>query len=70
MNNALKPASIHEFKRAAELKLRGVRCPDHRRTPRVRVTGASLRDAQLYLSGCCDKVMALANRAIGLASAP
>jgi hypothetical protein len=56
--------SLDEFRRATEEKLREVRCPEHRQRPRVRVTGASIRDAELSLSGCCDRLMALANRAI------
>ena len=56
--------SLETFKRATEEKLRGVRCPEHGRRPRVRVTGTSIRDAHLALTGCCDKLMELANRAI------
>jgi hypothetical protein len=62
--NSVGDRSVSEFKRAAEDKLRDVFCPDHRQRPRVRVSGSSMRDAQLSLSGCCDKLMALANQAI------
>jgi hypothetical protein len=56
--------SIDDFRRATEQKLRGVCCPEHRQRPRVRVIGTSIRDAKLSVTGCCDKLMAMANQAI------
>ena len=64
MQSTLEPSSIHDFKRATEQKLRDVCCPEHRQRPRVRVIGTSIRDAKLSVTGCCDKLMALANQAI------
>jgi hypothetical protein len=64
VQSTLETASIHEFKRATEQKLRGVCCPEHRQRPRVRVIGTSIRDAKLSITGCCDKLMAMANQAI------
>jgi hypothetical protein len=64
VHSTLEQASVHEFKRATERKLRDVYCPDHRQRPRVKVTGASVRDATVSLTGCCDKLMTLANQAI------
>ncbi len=64
MHSTLEQASVHEFKRATERKLRGVYCPEHRQRPRVKVTGVSVRDATVSLTGCCDKLMTLANQAI------
>jgi hypothetical protein len=58
-------ASIQRFKQATEEKLRDVRCPEHHRPPRVRFQGESLRDIQISLSGCCAKVMEIANARIG-----
>ncbi len=64
MHSTLEQASIHDFRRATEEKLREVLCPEHRQRPRVRVIGTSIRDAKLTMSGCCDRLMALANQAI------
>ncbi len=64
MHSTLEQASIYDFRRATEEKLRDVFCPEHRQRPRVRVIGTSIRDAKLTMSGCCDRLMALANQAI------
>jgi len=55
---------VEQFKQATERKLRGIRCPDHRQAPRLRFDGSSLRDISINLSGCCQKLMTLANSAI------
>lgn len=64
VRSTLEPTPIHDFKRATEYKLRDVYCPDHHQHPRVRVIGTSIRDATLSVTGCCDKLMAIANRAL------
>jgi hypothetical protein len=64
VHSTLERASIHDFKRATEEKLREVLCPQHHQRPRVRVIGTSIREAKLSVTGCCDKLMALANQAI------
>ena len=56
---------VERFKQATEEKLRDVRCPEHRQAPRLRFHGNSLRDISISLSGCCQKVMDLANSRIG-----
>jgi hypothetical protein len=56
--------SVEQFKQATERKLDGVRCPDHQKPPRLRFDGSSLRDITINLSGCCRKLMTLANTAI------
>ena len=56
---------VERFKRATEEKLRGVRCPDHHQSPRLRFHGTSLHDITLSLSGCCSKLMEIANARIG-----
>jgi hypothetical protein len=56
---------VEQFKQATEEKLRGVRCPEHRRPPRIRFHGNCLREITISLSGCCPKVMELANARIG-----
>jgi hypothetical protein len=57
---------VERFKQATEEKLRDVRCPEHRQSPRLRFQGSSLRDISISISGCCQKVMDLANSRIGL----
>ena len=52
---------VERFKRATHEKLRGVRCPQHHQPPRLRFRGSSLREITISLSGCCPKLMALAN---------
>jgi hypothetical protein len=56
---------VERFKQATEEKLRDVRCPEHKQSPRVRFHGTSLRDISISISGCCSKVMELANARIG-----
>ncbi len=56
---------VERFKQATGDKLRDVRCPEHRQAPRLRFHGSSLRDIGISLSGCCPKLMELANLRIG-----
>jgi hypothetical protein len=56
---------VEAFKTATCDKLRSVRCPVHRQAPRIRFEGTCLRDISVNLSGCCDRLLELANRAIG-----
>ena len=56
---------VERFKQVTEDKLRGVRCPEHHQPPRVRFHGSSLRDISISLSGCCSKLMEIANARIG-----
>jgi 5'-3' exonuclease len=58
---------VERFKQATEEKLRDVRCPEHKQAPRVRFQGNTLRDITISLTGCCSKVMELANAKIGSA---
>jgi hypothetical protein len=55
---------LNEFKQRTELKLRGVRCPNHHQAPRIQFRGATLRDVSIQMSGCCNKLIEMANRAI------
>ncbi len=55
---------VDAFKRLTASKLRGLRCPDHRLAPRLEFHGAALKDITISLSGCCDRLMELANRAV------
>ncbi len=56
---------MEQFKKATLEKLRDVRCPEHYQGPRVRFQGTSLLDITVSLSGCCPKVMEIANARIG-----
>jgi len=58
--------TIGEFKEQTARKLRDVRCPDHQQAPRLRFSGTSLRDVNIQLSGCCSKLIELANQAIAI----
>jgi len=55
---------VERFKQSTKEKLRGLRCPDHRQTPRLHFSGRSLRDIDISMSGCCEKLMELANARI------
>jgi hypothetical protein len=60
---------VERFKQLTKEKLRGVRCPDHHQPPCLHFSGSSLRDIDVSLSGCCEKLMQLANARIALAPA-
>jgi len=62
-------SSVERFKQATEEKLRDVRCPEHRQAPRLRFQGTSLRDISISISGCCQKLMDLANYRISVGQA-
>ena len=55
---------VERFKQATEDKLRDIRCPEHNQPPRVRFHGTSLRDVTISLSGCCSRLMQIANARI------
>jgi hypothetical protein len=55
---------VEEFKENTARKIRDLRCPDHHQAPRLRFQGATLRDINIRLSGCCQKLIGLANEKI------
>jgi hypothetical protein len=57
-------ARVEQFKQSTKNKLRGVRCPDHHQPPRLHFQGDSLSDITISMSGCCEKLMELANARI------
>ena len=57
-------AAVREFKESTGRKLSAVRCPDHRQAPRLQFHGATLRDITIQMSGCCGKLIGMANKAI------
>ena len=58
-------AGVERFKQSTEEKLRDVRCPEHRQAPRIRFHGTCLRDISISVTGCCAKLMEIANAKIG-----
>jgi hypothetical protein len=58
---------LERFKQSTKEKLRGVRCPEHHQPPRLHFQGVSLRDINISISGCCPKLMELANARIASA---
>ena len=58
---------VERFKQWTREKLRGVRCPEHHQPPRLHFSGYSLRDTTISMSGCCEKLMELANARIASA---
>jgi len=61
---AIPARDLEDFKARTARKLAHLRCPDHDQPPRLRFAGSSLRDISIQLSGCCDKLIGLANQAI------
>jgi hypothetical protein len=55
---------VEEFKENTARKIRDLRCPDHHQAPRLRFQGATLRDINIQMSGCCEKLITLANEKI------
>jgi hypothetical protein len=58
---------VERFKQATRQKLHGVRCPVHRHPPRVQFHGVTLREITISLSGCCARLMELANAGVAAA---
>jgi hypothetical protein len=59
---------VERFKQSTREKLRGVRCPEHHQPPRLHFHGESLREITISLSGCCARLMDLANARVALAT--
>ena len=59
---------VEQFKQTTEDKLRGVRCPDHHQAPRLRFQGDCLRNVNITMTGCCQKLMEIANARIARAN--
>jgi hypothetical protein len=60
----MQATRVDEFKEHTAMKLRDVRCPKHRQAPRLRFHGSSLRDMTIQMSGCCEKLIEIANQKI------
>jgi hypothetical protein len=55
---------VEEFKQNTARKIGDLRCPDHHQAPRLRFVGVTLRDINIQMSGCCEKLIGLANQRI------
>jgi hypothetical protein len=62
--NAAQQDAVLEFKNNTGRKLSGLRCPDHGQAPRLQFHGATLREITIQMSGCCGKLIEMANKAI------
>ena len=60
----LATAGVEEFKAQTEQKIRELRCPRHNQAPRLQFHGSTLRDITIQLSGCCEKLIEIANQKI------
>jgi hypothetical protein len=60
---------VERFKQATKEKLRGLRCPEHHQPPRLHFSGGTLREMTISMSGCCERLMELANARIALRAA-
>ena len=58
---------VEQFKQSTREKLREVRCPDHHQPPRLNFHGVSLDEITISLSGCCARLMDLANARVASA---
>ena len=58
---------VELFKQMTRQKLHGVRCPVHHHPPRVQFHGVTLREINISLSGCCARLMELANARVAVA---
>ena len=55
---------VDDFKERTARKIQDVRCPDHRQPPKLRFQGTTLQTISIQMSGCCEKLIALANQKI------
>jgi hypothetical protein len=55
---------VQEFKCRTRAKVAQVRCPVHHQHPKLCFRGDSLREITISMSGCCDHLIQIANKAI------
>ncbi len=55
---------VDAFKQRTKAKLRDVVCPVHGQTPRLQFRGVTMRDVTISMSGCCNGLLQIANKAI------
>lgn len=57
--------SLEQFKKYTTDKIRDLYCPRHQKQPQVVFNGVSLKEVKVSMTGCCETLMELANKAIG-----
>ena len=55
---------VEAFKERITSRVGTLRCPVHGQPPRLRFQGATLREIDIRMSGCCDQLIVLANQKI------
>jgi hypothetical protein len=60
----IEKAVFQSVKESIEKKLAAIRCPDHRRSPRVTASGTSVSNLKWKVDGCCQKVIDAATKAL------
>jgi hypothetical protein len=61
---AVEAERIEDFKCRTRTKVEKVRCPIHHQPPRLHFRGTTLREMTISMSGCCDRLIEIANKAI------
>jgi glutamine synthetase type III len=64
MADALMAEIMSEVGKEIATKLRSVRCPDHDEQPAVRVVSRKSESVEFELSGCCEKLIKMAEARI------
>ncbi len=64
MSDALEQAAFEQVRKNVQERLRRLRCPEHHQAPRVTSSGSSLATLEWSISGCCDRVVDAARRAL------
>ncbi len=55
---------IQFFQERTYAKLDGIRCPLHHLPPKLQFNGRTLREMTISMSGCCQRLIEIANKAI------
>ncbi|MFB4203984.1 hypothetical protein KBTX_03114 [wastewater metagenome] len=57
IGDALEAAALKSISEQIKDKLRGVKCPEHGESPKVKVQGRNLDNLSFEVSGCCDALI-------------
>ena len=57
IGDALEAAALKSIAEQVKDKLRGITCPEHGKSPKVKVKGRNLDSLSFDVSGCCDKLI-------------
>ena len=55
---------VREFQQRTLAKVSELKCPIHKESPKVQFNGHDLRDMTITMRGCCNRLLATANKAI------